>query len=269
MKRFWFPVLCLALCLVMLCGCRSGEKIPDTLDALAMADAEFAGQVSNPDDLRDGCLLYVSNRAQMGCYFDPETHNLVSILHYSLMDGEYAAISHSTAPSAPMVIPADDREQALLRYAGAILGDAQIGTLSITSVQDQGLSHSFSITESYEGIETGTAMFFSTDANGRVSFCNITIGGVFRQNAWGNYEIAAGNDLISEEAAVETARMGLAGLKVASGTPAFISCRLRAREDTLLYIVTLSFRDSNGSQREYQGWVNAHTGALDGETLCR
>ena len=268
-KKFWIPALCLVLCLAALCGCQSGDKIADTLAALGVKDAASAGQVSDPDDLRDGCLLYVSDSTQMGYYFDPETHDLFSILDYSLMGGEYAKAAQANTPSAPMVIPADNREDALLRYAEAILGDARIGDLAVTSVQDHGMLHSFSIRETYKGIETGTAMFFSTDADGRISFCNITVGGVFKAGAFGTYVLAAGDDLISEESAVETARAGLDALEMASGAPECISCELRAREDTLLYIVTLSFRDRSGSEREYQGWVNAHTGALDWETLCR
>lgn len=245
------------------------DRVAATLSRLGVTDAVFAEQVSDPGDLRDGCLLYTSDSTQMGYYFDPETHNLTSILNYTLMGGSYFRLAEAFSPSAPMVIPADNREEVLLRYANAILGDARIGELSIDSVQDQGLLQSFSIRECYKDIETGTGMFFSTDADGRVSFCNITVGGVFRRGFFGNYEIAAGSDFIGEEAAIEVARGGLYALELASGAVKCVSCELRAREDTLLYIVTFSFPDQNGHQREYQGWVNACAGTLDWETICK
>ena len=63
------------------------KRIAATLSALGITDAEFREQVSDPGRKRDGCLLYTSDTAKMGYFFDPDTGTPVSLLRFDLQIG--------------------------------------------------------------------------------------------------------------------------------------------------------------------------------------
>ena len=65
------------------------KRIAATLSALGVTDAQFREQVSDPGRKRDGCLLYTSDAAKMGYFFDPDTGAPVSLLRFDLLDSPY------------------------------------------------------------------------------------------------------------------------------------------------------------------------------------
>ena len=266
-----FVLILAALLLASCAGQRSStpqDRINATLSALGVTDAEFAEQVHAPESHRDGCLLYLSDITKMGYFFDPDTGTPVSILRFDLLDSPYR--KNDPIASTPMMLPAENREEALLRYATDLIGEDLIGQLQARVNQDQGLLHNYTVIESYDGIETGTSVFFTCDPSGQITMCNITIGQVFQRSDDGTQVIANGETLIGEEAAVEIARAGLQAMEIDTKTISDdATCELTAAEDLLIYTVRISFTDGSDNVREYLAGVNAHTGELWREGISK
>jgi len=265
-------VLILAALLLASCaGQRSStpqDRINATLSALGVTDAEFAEQVHAPESHRDGCLLYLSDITKMGYFFDPDTGTPVSILRFDLLDSPYR--ENDPIASTPMMLPAENREEALLRYATDLIGEDLIGQLQVRVNQDQGLLHNYTVIESYDGIETGTAVGFTGREDGSVSMVRVEIGSIFEPGPFGTWVIAAGEELIGEEAAVEIARAGLQAMEIDTKTISDdATCELTAAEDLLIYTVRISFTDGSDNVREYLAGVNAHTGELWREGISK
>lgn len=265
-------VLILAALLLASCaGQRSSspqDRINATLSALGVTDAEFAEQVHAPESHRDGCLLYLSDITKMGYFFDPDTGTPVSILRFDLLDSHYR--ENDPIASTPMMLPAENREEALLRYATDLIGEDLIGQLQVRVNQDQGLLHNYTVIESYDGIETGTAVGFTGREDGSVSTVRVEIGSIFEPGPFGTWVIAAGEELIGEEAAVEIARAGLQAMEIDTKTISDdATCELTAAEDLLIYTVRISFTDGSDNVREYLAGVNAHTGELWREGISK
>jgi len=265
-------VLILAALLLASCaGQRSStpqDRINATLSALGVTDAEFAEQVHAPESHRDGCLLYLSDITKMGYFFDPDTGTPVSILRFDLLDSPYR--ENDPIASTPMMLPAENREEALLRYATDLIGEDLIGQLRVRVNQDQGRLHNDTVIESYDGIETGTAVGFTGREDGSVSMVRVEIGSIFEPGPFGTWVIAAGEELIGEEAAVEIARAGLQAMEIDTKTISDdATCELTAAEDLLIYTVRISFTDGSDNVREYLAGVNAHTGELWREGISK
>lgn len=264
---FIFSALLLASC----AGQRSStpqDRINATLSALGVTDATFAEQVHDPDSHRDGSLLYLSDATKMGYFFDPDTGAPVSILRYELLDSPYR--EKDPIASAPLRLPDDDRDGALLRYAEALIGESLIGQLWVHVNQDQGQLHNYTVIESYDGIETGTTVGFTCREDGSVSTVRVEIGSIFAPGPFGTWVIAAGEELIGEEAAIEAARAGLQALdtEISSISDEAV-CELDAAQDALIYVVTIDFIDEDGRTRNYLATINAHTGELRVESISR
>ena len=266
-----FVLILAALLLASCAGQRSStpqDRISATLSALGVTDAEFAEQVHAPESHRDGCLLYLSDITKMGYFFDPDTGTPVSILRFDLLDSPYR--ENDPIASTPMMLPAENREEALLRYATDLIGEDLIGQLQVRVNQDQGLLHNYTVIESYDGIETGTAVGFTSREDGSVSTVRVEIGSIFEPGPFGTWVIAAGEELIGEEAAVEIARAGLQAMEIDTKTISDdATCELTAAEDLLIYTVRISFTDGSDNVREYLAGVNAHTGELWREGISK
>lgn len=266
-----FVLILAALLLASCAGQRSStpqDRINATLSALGVTDAEFAEQVHAPESHRDGCLLYLSDITKMGYFFDPDTGTPVSILRFDLLDSPYR--ENDPIASTPMMLPAENREEALLRYATDLIGEDLIGQLQVRVNQDQGLLHNYTVIESYDGIETGTAVGFTGREDGSVSTVRVEIGSIFEPGPFGTWVIAAGEELIGEEAAVEIARAGLQAMEIDTKTISDdATCELTAAEDLLIYTVRISFTDGSDNVREYLAGVNAHTGELWREGISK
>lgn len=237
------------------------KRIAATLSALGITDAEFREQVSDPGRKRDGCLLYTSDAAKMGYFFTPDTGTPVSLLRFDLLDGPYR--EDDPVAREPMILPGESRDEALLRYAQALLGWDMIGQLSVRVGQDEGEVRNYTVTETYDGIPTGTSVGFTVRANGSVSTVSVELGSIFKPGFFGRWVIAAGDQLIGEDAAIAVAREGFAQLDmVKQSVSDDISCELTASQDALLYTAQIHFTDGNGWGRSYKAVIDAHTGEL-------
>lgn len=237
------------------------ERITAVFSALGVTDAQFREQVSDPGRKRDGCLLYTSDAAKMGYFFDPDTGAPVSLLRFDLLDSPYR--EDDPAAREPMLLPGESRDEALLRYAQALLGGDMIGQLSVRVGQDEGAVRNYTVTETYDGIPTGTSVGFTSRSNGSVSTVRVELGSIFKPGFFGRWVIAAGDQLIGEEAAIAVAREGFAQLDMGKQSVSDdISCELTASQDALLYTVQIHFTDGNGWVRGYKAVIDAHTGEL-------
>lgn len=245
------------------------DQIASTFSNLSVMDAEFVEQVSDPGKKKDGCLLYTSDSTQMGYYFDPETGVLTDILHYSRIGGTYSEQLSSASALTPMQAAPENRTDALLQYAKLCIGNFQIGELQIETKQDQGELHRYTVTELYDGIETGTTVQFSCTPAGQITMVNVAIGSIFEPAKDGTYVIAGGSELIGEEAAVEIARTGLVDRMAPSYVSDLASCKLDAAEDQLVYTVEIPFTDEEGLSHIYSAAINAHTGELWQESVTK
>lgn len=273
-KQVRLSVFVLILAALLLASCAGQrpstpqDRINATLSALGVTDAEFAEQVHAPESHRDGCLLYLSDITKMGYFFDPDTGTPVSILRFDLLDSPYR--ENDPIASTPMMLPAENREEALLRYATDLIGEDLIGQLQVRVNQDQGLLHNYTVIESYDGIETGTAVGFTGREDGSVSTVRVEIGSIFEPGPFGTWVIAAGEELIGEETAIEAARAGLQAMEIDTKTISDdATCELTAAEDLLIYTVRISFTDGSDNVREYLAGVNAHTGELWREGISK
>lgn len=245
------------------------DYITSTLSSLGVMDAEFAEQVSDPGRSRDGCLLYTSDSTQMGYYFEPDTGVLKSIFHYTLLDHTYSEKASQASAPMPMQASTENCTDSLLRYAEVCIGEDLIGDLQIETKQDEGILHRYTVTEFYDGIETGTTVMFSCTPEGQITMVNEAIGSVFEKDADGSYSIAGGGALIGEEAAVEAARSGLEALLDPPYISDLASCKLDAAEDKLVYTVEIPFTDENDLSRIYSAAVIAQTGELWREAISK
>ena len=260
-------LLLLLLTAAILASCAAPEaaapqkRIAATLSALGVTDAQFREQVSDPGRKRDGCLLYTSDTTKMGYFFAPDTGTPVSLLRFDLLDGPYR--EDDPVAREPMILPGESRDEALLRYAQALLGWDMIGQLSVRVGQDEGAVRNYTVTETYDGIPTGTSVGFTVRANGSVSTVSVELGSIFKPGFFGRWVIAAGDQLIGEDAAIAVAREGFAQLNMAKQSVSDdISCELTASQDALLYTVQIHFTDGNGWVRSYKAVIDAHTGQL-------
>lgn len=245
------------------------DNITSTLSSLGVMDAEFVEQVSDPGRSKDGCLLYTSDSTQMGYYFEPDTGVLKSVLHYSRISSTYREKASSASVLVPMQAPAENRTAALLQYAESCIGESLIGELQIETKQDQGTLHRYTVTEFYDGIETGTTVMFSCTPEGQITMVNVAIGSVFQKSPDGTYVIASGGELIGEKAAIEAARAGLEALLDPPYISELASCKLDAAEDKLVYTVEIPFTDENNLTRIYSAAVIAQTGELWREVITK
>jgi hypothetical protein len=98
----------------------------------------------------------------------------------------------------------------------------------------------------------------------------VDIGSIFAPGPFGTWVIAAGEELIGEEAAIEAARAGLQALDMEiSSISDEAVCELDAAQDALIYVVTIDFIDEDGRTRNYLATINAHTGELRVESISR
>lgn len=246
------------------------DRITSTLSSLGVMDAEFVEQISDPGRSRDGCLLYTSDSTQMGYYFEPDTGMLKTALHYSRINSTYKEKASSASALMPMQASSENRTASLLRYAENCIGESLIGELQLETKQDEGSTHRYTATEFYDGIETGTTVMFSCTPEGQITMVNVAIGSIFERAENGTYVLAAGDDLIGEDAAIAMARSGLEALdQEIKAISDEASCELTAAEDLLVYTVRISFTDGNGWDREYRAGVNAHTGELWQEAITK
>lgn len=246
------------------------DQITSTLSSLGVMDAEFVEQISDPGRSRDGCLLYTSDSTQMGYYFNPDTGILEDIFDYSMLGHIYREKASSSPAPSPMQISVSSIENELIDYAKACIGDNQIGELQLETKQDEGSTHRYTATEFYDGIETGTTVMFSCTPEGQITMVNVAIGSIFERAENGTWVLAAGDDLIGEDAAIAIARSGLEALDLEiKAISDEASCELTAAEDLLVYTVRISFTDGNGWDREYRAGVNAHTGELRQEAITK
>ena len=272
-KRTLLALLCAVLCLGLL-ACAGPEvppeeRIADTFSSLGVTDAKQVEADNDPKLGDEGCLLYTSDATQMGYYFDPDSGILTDIFSYNILGGTYRKQAAASPAPASMTCSSEIREEQLLEYARSCIGDNLFGTLALRVDQDQGELHHYTVTESYDGIETGTTVLFSATAAGRITMVNVTIGSVFKKAGNGTWVLAAGNDLIGAEAAIAVARTGLDALDMAVTVSNEASCELTATEDQLIYIVHILFTDENSWQRQYLAYVNAHTGELWQEGISK
>lgn len=243
-------------------------RIAAVFSALGVTDAEFAEQVSDPEQKEDGCLLYTSQATKMGYFFDPDTGAPVSIQRFDRLESPYRE-DDPVAPE-PMLLPRQTRDEAMLRYAQALLGENGFGQLSILVSQDEGSVHRYTVVETYEDIETGTRIGFTCSSDGHITRVNVELGRIFKQDRSGKWVIAAGDKLIGEEAAIAIAREGFEQLDVVKRSVSDdITCELTASQDTLRYAVEIHFTDGNGWTRGYTALIDAHTGELLNNLLCK
>lgn len=246
------------------------DKIVDTLSNLGIADAEFAETAKDPGGSQEDRLLYTSASSQMGYYFHPDTGALTDIFNFSIMGDSYETEASIVTALSPMQASAEHRETDLLAYAESCIGEALIGELHIEPTQNIEQPRHYIVIETYDGIETGTSVFFTCDPSGQITMCNITIGQVFQRSDDGTQVIANGETLIGEEAAVEIARAGLQAMEIDTKTISDdATCELTAAEDLLIYTVRISFTDGSDNVREYLAGVNAHTGELWREGISK
>lgn len=246
------------------------DMIRTTLSSLGITDAAFAEKVNDPGGSNEDRLLYTSSATQMGYYFDPNTGALTDIFHFSIMGDSYEAEASTFTALSSMQVSAEHRETDLLAYAESCIGEALIGELHIEPLQNIEQSQHYTVIETYDGIETGTGVFFSCDPSGQITMCNITIGQVFQRSDDGTQVIANGEALIGEEAAVEIARAGLEAMEINTKTISDdATCELTAAEDLLIYTVRIRFTDGSDNVREYLAGVNAHTGELWREAISK
>lgn len=273
-KRTLLTLLCAALCLGLL-ACSGQEiqpekRIADTLSRLGVADAKLVEADNDPKLGDEGSLLYTSDATQMGYYFDPDSGVLTDIFSYNILGGTYRKQAAASPAPIPVTYSSESREELLLEYARSCVGDNLFGTLELRVDQDQGELHQYTVTESYDGIKTGTTVLISITADGQITMVNVTIGHVFEKAADGRWILAAGDDLIGEDAAIAVARTGLNALDLnIRSVSDDATCKLDAAEDMLVYTIYISFTDENGREREYRAAVNAHTGELWREAVTR
>lgn len=260
-------LLCISLSVLLLACAGPEDRISGTLSRLGVTDA--APAATHPKLSGEGSVLYTSDSTQMGYYFDPDTGELEDIFDYSMLGRSYREKASASPALAPMQVSMSSKEEELIAYAKACIGDDLIGTLQFRIDQDQGLMHQYTVVAYYDGFKTGTTVIFTTNAAGRIEMCNVAIGSIFERAKDGTYVIAAGDDLIGEEAAIAVARAGLDALDMAATVSSEASCELTAAEDRLIYVVRIPFTDGKDWQRQYLAYVNAHTGELWQEGISR
>ena len=263
-----------ALSALLLPGCTKSsayspqDRIAATLSGLGVADArpDETGSAKLSDE---GALLYTSNETQMGYFFDPKTGALLDVFDFNTLGGTYRETAAASPAPAPVVFAADNRDAFLLEYAKVCIGPDLIGDLSLRVGQDLGELHSYTVTESYDGIPTGTAVSFSTGADGRIGMVNVTIGSVFEKAKDGTWVLDT-DKLIGEEAAIQIARDSLKALDLEiRSVSEDATCKLDAVEDLLIYTIHIGFTDAKGREREYRCGINAYTGELWREVVTR
>lgn len=276
--RLAVMALCFILTLstLLLPGCARNsafspqDRIDATLSALGAADAKLNKTGSTPKIVDEGCQLYISSETQMGYCFDPATGVMTDIFSFSTLGGDYRKAAEASPAGVPMAFSPESREEDLLKYAKACIGSDLFGSLDLRVDQDQGELHHYTVTESYEGIETGTTVSFSANAQGQITMVNVSIGKIFKQTKDGTWVLAAGDELIGQEAAIEIARDGLKAMDMdIRSVSEDASCKLDAMEDTLVYTIRIGFTYENGWECKYIAAVNAHTGELCREAVTK
>lgn len=281
MKRIYYRSLVSALCVIIIfvaiffahnktTAFPPHDRVTSTLCALGVTDAKLSTPGNTPSLSGEGCLLYTSDSTRMGYYFNPDTGILEDIFDYDMLGGTYRKKAEASPALSPMQVSQSGKEEELIEFARACIGENLIGSLQLRVDQDRGELHQYTVFESFNGIKTGTNVVFTTNSEGRIKMCNVTIGSIFERAKDGTWVIAAGDDLIGEEAAIAAARKGLEELDLEiKSISDQASCELTAAEDRLIYVVRISYTTNNDLPQEYLAYVNAHTGELWQEGISR
>lgn len=237
------------------------NQVQRTLDALGVADAQRVDILSDGEEER---ILYTSEEYQKCFYFHVDTGILDEIIPYSLTDPDYEPPEGWLPPQQLAPAGTEERHETLLEYAAACITPNQIGELVLEIEQDQGVLHSYSVVEYYEGVPTGTRVSINCSAD-QLRSTQVVIGSRPQRNADRADTLTQKSQQITENAAVENA---ISWVKNESATKPKnictdeITCELFASGEALYYFVQVPFDEGVGYVRSYCVQIDAYTGEV-------
>lgn len=191
------------------------EVIEKTFDSLGVTDALFV-DMEYPDlsehteeDLAyiaeinpsffETCRIYYSQSEQLYYYFFDTTGKLDKITYWGELE------KHPEREPNATHLSIDQVQEMALEYAKKCFGSHLIGELVVTRQHDSNLDYNYTITEYYQGQETGTDAVIFCTYDGRVSMAFFNHGKIYCRNGDGEIVLASDQPFIEEQAAIDTA----------------------------------------------------------------
>lgn len=145
------------------------DAITAELERLGAGECTYQGEETMPDG-KTTCRHYLDEETQTDYYFDTNSGLLNSVTCFSIVD----------APAKADPLSDEERDAAVLAYVQHCIAPYQIGELKITSSYFNGRrTYSYTLTEYYQGQETGTVVFLSVTDNAEIIFSTFKRGEIF------------------------------------------------------------------------------------------
>lgn len=237
------------------------ERISRTLEALGASDAQTDTVYTNSDFLDPDDICYSSDSAQLVYSFAADTGYLHEVIHYSLTDPDYEEPETEVAP----VLTDAQRQELVLTFAADCLCPNQIGDLQIASEHFSNIDYTYQITETYDGMETGTQMMIICSPEGQIQVCVLHVGTIFEKNMFGSYSLVEGDDFITGETAIQTALEFVEEQAAEKGDtvlPDTAVSEIKARKDEQYYLVSIDTQEPGGYIVTYDVHADVHTGEI-------
>ncbi|MBO2527423.1 MAG: hypothetical protein CW335_04480 [Clostridiales bacterium] len=226
------------------------DAITAELERLGAGECTYVGEETMPDG-KTTCRHYLDEETQTDYYFDTNSGLLNSVTCFSIVD----------APAKADPLSDEERDAAVLAYVQHCIAPYQIGELKITSSYFNGRrTYSYTLTEYYQGQETGTVIYLSATDNAEIIFCTFKRGEIFDSEP---------APTIGKAAAIEAAQTYAGELAAERGyvLTGDMTCTLKAFGASRYYLVEIGVISSDEYmyQRIIRIRVDASSGTLIGE----
>lgn len=226
------------------------DAITAELTRLGAGACTYQGEETMPDG-KTTCRHYLDEETQTDYYFDTNSGLLNSVTCFSIVD----------APAKADPLSDEERDAAILAYVQHCIAPYQIGELKITSSYFNGMrTYSYTLTEYYQGQETGTVVFLSVTDNAEIIFSTFKRGEIFDSEP---------APTIGKAAAIEAAQTYAGELAAERGyvLTGDMTCTLKAFGASRYYLVEIGVISSDEYmyQRIIRIRVDASSGTVIGE----
>lgn len=246
------------------------EIIQKTFEKLEVSDAEYVGQFSYDNGKEGEYILYFSEATGMEYHFRAETGDLFQFMPSVTISGEVRGSEQEQGEpqsESQTEMTEDELREYILDYAANHVPYDLIGELTIETEHDCGVFYIYTIRELYDGMETGSIIHIDCGYDGSILWCYFQEGSIFRKNNNGTYSLINGIDFIGEEAAVEKAHEYFTAVTAEQGRTLSIvegaeTIEMKALEDKLYYLVTVSATDDTDWEWHYYFEIDAYTGEM-------
>ena len=213
----------IAIPTTMLLRAGAGEDaITAELERLGAGECTYVGEETMPDG-KTTCRHYLDEETQTDYYFDTNSWLLNSVTCFSIVD----------APAKADPLSDEERDAAVLAYVQHCIAPYQIGELKITSSYFNGRrTYSYTLTEYYQGQETGTQVTLCATGQAKIVFSFFVRGEVFDSEP---------APTVAENIAIEAARTYAAELAAEQryALTGSLTSTLKARGATRYYYVEI------------------------------